>query len=267
VDASGEAGLAPATEKPKKKIKRVQRDAGGLIESILEVEATPEEERRFHEGDVYRANLERRVKEARGLLQQLVREKVAAEKGRDDWKRRATDQAGELSIPTGKRPSSGSLTILAASTNLRFAAGVDGWLTEPIQWLDAINRREAIVSKDEETESSAKKPEARPAISFQIFYPVDPLQISHVHFVKFSQLGGEILMDVGIFDDQAAIAKLSGDAPEEDRTTPVKAFVTTRFGMSPNTLLLIRANLDELWMKMKASGALKQLGLEDSDAR
>ena len=118
--------------------------------------------------------------------------------------------------------------------------------------------------------AASKEPTGRnkPGVNTQIeiLYPVDPLPISHVHFVKCSQMGGEILMDVGVFDDQALIAKLSGTESEESKDKPIRAFVSVRFGMSPNALGQVRANIEELWQKMKASGALKKLGLEEFDA-
>jgi hypothetical protein len=98
------------------------------------------------------------------------------------------------------------------------------------------------------------------ALGVQILYPTDPLRIAHIHFVKFSQLGGEILMDVGILDDQAAIARINDRGGAE--AEPVKAYVTDRYAMSPNTFATIKGNLEELWGKMKAAGTLTQLGLE-----
>ena len=97
-------------------------------------------------------------------------------------------------------------------------------------------------------------------------YPIEPLPIGHIHFVRFSQLGGEALMDVGIFDDQALIAMISGEPAPGGADDSVSAYVTARYGMSLNTLSLIRSNIEQLWEKMRASGVLKHISLEDAGA-
>lgn len=103
-------------------------------------------------------------------------------------------------------------------------------------------------------------------LTIEVLYPVDPLPVAHVNFVKFSQLSGELLMDVGTIDDQKAIARLTGTDSEEDQSKAIKAYVMSRFGMAPQTFAMLRRNVDDLWNKMKASGALKQLGLEETNA-
>jgi hypothetical protein len=100
--------------------------------------------------------------------------------------------------------------------------------------------------------------------ALEMLYPVDPLPIAHVNFLKFSHFGGEILMDIGTIDDQAAIARISGTAAEGNEDKAIKAYVTSRFGMSPQTFGMLRRNIEDLWEKMRASGAAKKVGLEDA---
>lgn len=92
---------------------------------------------------------------------------------------------------------------------------------------------------------------SEPRILLDVRYPVEPLEIAHVNFVKFSRLGSDVFMDVGIIDDQRVLAmrgQLGGSVP---------AFVTHRFGLSVEALKMIKRNVDDIWEKLVAVGFVR----------
>lgn len=103
----------------------------------------------------------------------------------------------------------------------------------------------------------ARKPTT---VSLKPVYPADrPLAVECVTFARFSHLGGQVMLDLGLVDDQALIAmrdQFKNETPSDGEHL-VRAFVTRRFGLSIETMMMLKGNLDEILAKMRASGLIE----------
>lgn len=98
-------------------------------------------------------------------------------------------------------------------------------------------------------ETTAKAPVA---IHLRVVYPEEPLPIACTTFAKFSHFGGQVMMDLGLLDDQALIKAIV----ERAEGAAVNAYVLHRYGMSIETFQLLRKNIAEIAAKMAANGLL-----------
>lgn len=102
----------------------------------------------------------------------------------------------------------------------------------------------------------ADKPARKPIhVQMNLRYPVDPLEILHVNVVRFSHVGADVFMDVGVIDDQELL-RLRGESDNPPDHVQVAAYIQRRYGMSVESLKNVRRNVEEIWAKMKASGAI-----------
>ena len=74
--------------------------------------------------------------------------------------------------------------------------------------------------------------------------------ILHVSYFRFTQIGSEVILEVGNIDHQGMHKVLRN--PDAERV--VKASVLQRFGMSIEAFDRLKGNVDQLWEMMQRSG-------------
>ena len=72
--------------------------------------------------------------------------------------------------------------------------------------------------------------------------------ISHASYFHFTELDGDIILDIGVVDDQELVAQLRNPI---DTDVVVKAHVSHRFGMSRQSLLQLQNRVNELAASLK----------------
>ncbi|MBI4455090.1 MAG: hypothetical protein HY644_04240 [Acidobacteria bacterium] len=77
------------------------------------------------------------------------------------------------------------------------------------------------------------------------------------HWVGFSRVGGEVVMDVGFVEMHELVEnirrrKISQAVPNEEIELHVKVF--EQFGMAADTFLRLKQNVDEIYETMTESG-------------
>ena len=72
--------------------------------------------------------------------------------------------------------------------------------------------------------------------------------IAHASYFHFTELDGDIILDVGVVDDQELVAQLRNPI---DTDIVVKAHVSHRFGMSPKSLRQLQSRVNELVATLK----------------
>ena len=102
-------------------------------------------------------------------------------------------------------------------------------------------------------ETTARKPVN---IGINLVYPEPPVRVENVSFGKFSHLGSQVMMDLGVLDDQHLIELITSGS-RAGETPSVNAYVVHRFSMSIETFRLLKANLDEIVTKMRKTGVFK----------
>lgn len=91
-------------------------------------------------------------------------------------------------------------------------------------------------------------------LKLELHYPPDAHNIQFLSMVRFSQAGTDVIMDVGVLDQQKLIELLTSKKRGEAST--IAAHIRNRFGMSINTFALLKRNVDELWKKIKTQKKL-----------
>ena len=99
------------------------------------------------------------------------------------------------------------------------------------------------------------------SVRLNIVYPPMPFPVENTGFVKFSHIGGQVMMDLGVIDDQSLILVINEKRGKVDPPV-VDAHVLHRFAMSVETFQMLRRNLDEIVAKMRESLALLDDGPE-----
>ena len=74
--------------------------------------------------------------------------------------------------------------------------------------------------------------------------------IVHASYFQLTELDGDILLDIGVVDDQELAAQLRNPI---DTDVVVKAHVTHRFAMSPTSLRRLQDRIAELVATLKDS--------------
>lgn len=72
--------------------------------------------------------------------------------------------------------------------------------------------------------------------------------IIHASFFHLTQVEGDIILDIGAVDDQELVSQLRNPI---DTDVVVKAHVSHRFGMSPNSLRQLQSRVNELVAALK----------------
>ena len=72
--------------------------------------------------------------------------------------------------------------------------------------------------------------------------------VVHASFFQLTQVEGDIILDVGVIDDQELVSALKNPI---DTDVAVKAHVSHRFGMSPNSLRQLQSRVNELVAALK----------------
>lgn len=83
------------------------------------------------------------------------------------------------------------------------------------------------------------------------------------HWVGFSRVGPEIVMQVGFVEMEELVAEI-GRAAEEERTPDLHVKVFARFGLGPATFVQLKDNVDTIYEAMVESGHLESSGNEKS---
>lgn len=91
-------------------------------------------------------------------------------------------------------------------------------------------------------------------LKLELHYPPDAHNIQFLSMVRFSQAGTDVIMDVGVLDQQKLIEILT--SKKRDKASTIAAHIQNRFGMSINTFAQLKKNVDELWEKMKTQKKL-----------
>jgi hypothetical protein len=89
--------------------------------------------------------------------------------------------------------------------------------------------------------------------SLELTYLSHPSDVRFANVVRFSQLGGDVFMDVGTLDDQAVIASMG-----KGETKTITAYVQQRYGMSIRTFMQVKRNMEEIMQRMRASGVFHE---------
>jgi hypothetical protein len=74
--------------------------------------------------------------------------------------------------------------------------------------------------------------------------------IAHASYFHLTELGGDIILDVGAVDDQELVSQLQNPI---DTDVVVKAHISHRFAMSHKSLLQLQSRVNELAAKLKDS--------------
>ena len=74
--------------------------------------------------------------------------------------------------------------------------------------------------------------------------------IAHASYFHLTELDGDIILDIGVVDDQELVAQLRNPI---DTDVIVKAHVSHRFGMSPKSLRQLQSRVNELVASLKDS--------------
>ena len=72
--------------------------------------------------------------------------------------------------------------------------------------------------------------------------------IAHASYFHLTEMDGDIILDIGVVDDQELAAQLRNPI---DTDVVVKAHVSHRFGMSPNALRQLQSRVHELVATLK----------------
>ena len=72
--------------------------------------------------------------------------------------------------------------------------------------------------------------------------------IAHASYFHLTEMDGDIILDIGVVDDQELVAQLRNPI---DTDVVVKAHVSHRFGMSPNALRQLQSRVNELVAALK----------------
>ena len=72
--------------------------------------------------------------------------------------------------------------------------------------------------------------------------------IAHASYFHLTEMDGDIILDIGVVDDQELAAQLRNPI---DTDVVVKAHVSHRFGMSPNALRQLQSRVNELVATLK----------------
>lgn len=91
-------------------------------------------------------------------------------------------------------------------------------------------------------------------LKLELHYPPDAHNIQFLSMVRFSQAGTDVIMDVGVLDQQKLIEILT--SKKRDKASTIAAHIRNRFGMSINTFAQLKKNVDELWKKIKVQKKL-----------
>ena len=102
--------------------------------------------------------------------------------------------------------------------------------------------------------SKQQNQEAGITLKLDLHYPPDAHNIQFLSVIRFSQAGTDVIMDVGVLDQQKLIEILT--SKKRDKASTIAAHIRNRFGMSINTFAQLKKNVDELWNKMKAQKKL-----------
>lgn len=103
-------------------------------------------------------------------------------------------------------------------------------------------------------------------ISINVVYPQAPVPVENISFVKFSHLGSQVMMDVGVLDDQRLIQIIT-EGSRVGENPSVDAYVLHRFSMSIEALRLVKANLEEIVAKMEQSGRIPRGAELDAEGK
>jgi hypothetical protein len=105
-----------------------------------------------------------------------------------------------------------------------------------------------------------ESPESQEPIRLEVVYDEAPRHVLHINFAKFSHVGGDVFLDVGVVDDQALLQLRDAlRAGRSDITRAIPAYVTHRFGMTIDGLELLKRNTDDIWQKLKNAGLVRDL--------
>ena len=72
--------------------------------------------------------------------------------------------------------------------------------------------------------------------------------IAHASYFHLTEMDGDVILDIGVVDDQELAAQLRNPI---DTDVVVKAHVSHRFGMSPNSLRQLQSRVNELVAALK----------------
>ena len=74
--------------------------------------------------------------------------------------------------------------------------------------------------------------------------------IAHASYFQLTELNGDIILDIGVVDDQELVSQLRNPI---DTDVVVKAHVSHRFGMSPKSLLQLQSRINDLVATLQAN--------------
>lgn len=77
--------------------------------------------------------------------------------------------------------------------------------------------------------------------------------VHHASFFEVNEVDGDVMLDVGVIDDQQLIKALGNPI---DADVVVNAHVSHRFGMSARSLVQLQTRVNELVAKLQQSGAI-----------
>lgn len=72
--------------------------------------------------------------------------------------------------------------------------------------------------------------------------------IAHASYFHLTQVEGDIILDIGAIDDQELASQLANPI---DTDVVVKAHISHRFGMSPNSLRQLQSRVNALVASLK----------------
>ena len=72
--------------------------------------------------------------------------------------------------------------------------------------------------------------------------------IAHASYFQLTEVGGDIILDIGAVDDQELVSQLRNPI---DTDAVVKAYVSHRFAMSPKSLLQLHSQINEVVAQLK----------------
>lgn len=82
-------------------------------------------------------------------------------------------------------------------------------------------------------------------------FRADSSEVQFTNYLRFSLVGTDIVMDIGVIDPDRMVAL----ARDPSLTPEADADILKRYGMSLNTLALLKRQVDEIWQKIDVSKA------------
>ena len=107
----------------------------------------------------------------------------------------------------------------------------------------------------------AEKKETKTVTLDYKYAPDMAKDIQFVNVFRFSHIGSDVYLDIGVYDHLKMVAELN--KPNDAKPEKIETTVVKKYAISVTTFLNLRATLEEHYKKMKKGGVFDKMGLEE----